>query len=552
MAGFISSSTAFMDYSNPTIYIGGFREGTLRVKIDGKIGDETFTIANWRNINETDKYSAFRYTIEVKDAERQALWQKMSCESIIPVTYRLANIINGMTYYSEADASYVITMQNAQPIITASVAAENTANLTGDSRKLIKYYSNAKASFTAEGRMGAVIDESLYIIRNGVNSAYSTECTFENVESNEFIFSAEDSRGFPTVETLKPEMVEYIPLTNNIADNRPDALGNMTIACSGNYFNDTFGAVHNTITAKCRYTISGSAFTDNWVDMTINHYSNGTYYASADIVIENFNQNQSYIFETWVQDKLDTVTQTSDNIKSMPIFHWGENDFVFEVPVEFKGGASLGDTDVDGDLNVTGDLRLKGSGNYGNTLRFGDGDYCYIREETDDVLTIYSKQLNLKAREGVYVNDNKIPYMQNGSWTPYLTSGTVASYTAQKGTYSIVGNTDNEVTVSVGFYIKATCNSGYQNEGIVIRGLPFYPNFAVAGGGMCSGACVVGGFNFQCFVLETNGEITTRVQACNNTDVSNLSTSASGCRYPSGGGEITLSGTITFFEKSSG
>jgi hypothetical protein len=67
-----------------------------------------------------------------------------------------------------------------------------------------------------------------------------------------------------------------------------------------------------------------------------------------------------------------------------------------------------------------------------------------------------------------------------------------------------------------------------------------------AGGGMCAGAYVSAGFTFQCFVAETDGTISTRVQACNNTSATNLSTSKSGCWYPSGGGEITISGTITY------
>ena len=59
---------------------------------------------------------------------------------------------------------------------------------------------------------------------------------------------------------------------------------------------------------------------------------------------------------------------------------------------------------------ITGDLRLKGSGNYGNTLYFGDSDYCYIAELSDDVLTIYgSKGINLATYEGdVKINDERV------------------------------------------------------------------------------------------------------------------------------------------------
>ena len=42
---------------------------------------------------------------------------------------------------------------------------------------------------------------------------------------------------------------------------------------------------------------------------------------------------------------------------------------------------------------LTGDLRLKtGGGNYGSTLRFGDGDYAYLAEDEDDHLSIYASK----------------------------------------------------------------------------------------------------------------------------------------------------------------
>ena len=43
---------------------------------------------------------------------------------------------------------------------------------------------------------------------------------------------------------------------------------------------------------------------------------------------------------------------------------------------------------------ITGNLRLKGSGNYGNTLNFGDGDYVHISEPTDDHLEIKGSYIN--------------------------------------------------------------------------------------------------------------------------------------------------------------
>lgn len=442
-------------------------------------------------------------------------------------------------------------MATNNPIITASVVDVNeiTKALTGDANKLIKFYSNAYAIMSAKAQGDAAIDNDMYIIRNGNNTGYGTEHTFNNIESNVFTFSAEDSNGNIGTVTVAPRMVNYIKLTCNIAKNRPDALGNMTVACTGNYFNDTFGAVANTLSVQYRYKAYNGTYSA-WSAMTVTKNGN-SYYASAELTIPEFSQNLFYSFETRAIDKLMTVPSAVSTVKSIPMFHWGENDFVFEVPVTFNAGAEgasggLGENNtVDGDLNVTGNLRLKGSGNYGNTLLFGDGTYCYISEPSDDVMHIKAKQLHLVASGGVFVDGYAIPILDKGIWTPTLNSSAISYYTTQYGWYSKMGQ-----TVTVGFFIKATCNSGYQSTNISISGLPFTPMFSAAGGGMCSGAYISGGFNFQCFIAETSGQITTRVQSCNNTSATNLSTSASGCCYRSSGGEITLSGTITFMSNS--
>jgi hypothetical protein len=155
-------------------------------------------------------------------------------------------------------------------------------------------------------------------------------------------------------------------------------------------------------------------------------------------------------------------------------------------------------------------------------------------------MTIKASKINLEANS-INANGSAIPEMETGVWTPKLYDSAVSSYTTQYGWYSKMGN-----IVCLGFFVKATCRSGYTTTVVSVSGAPFYPLYSAAGGGMCSGAYVSAGFTFQCFVAGTGGMITTRVQACNNTTATNLATSSSGCHYPNGGGEITLSGTITF------
>lgn len=459
---------------------------------------------------------------------------------------------NGSTHIGTSSCNFTATVNEgiSRPTITATITDQNavTLALTGDSDVLVRYYSTAYVAMSATAHNGASLVRQS--ITNGSTTYETSTATFANIETGVFSLSATDSRDFTTTVgrnlVTANKFVPYVRLTCNIENTKPDASGNIDVQCTGSFFNGSFGAVANTLTVKCRYKPQGGSYSD-WYTMTVT--KNGNYYgAYYSFTIPSFNYLSTYIFECQAIDKLATVSSTPNTAKSLPVFHWSKDNFVFEVPVTFNAGVDNSgatastsmDQTVDGDLHVTGDLRLKGSGNYGNTLRFGDGNYCYITEPTDDVMTIKASSINLEANN-VKVYGNPIPTLATGVWSPTLSSSSVSSYSTQYGWYSKMGQ-----TVSVGFFVKATCRSGYNSTLVTISGLPFSPMYASAGGGMCAGAYISAGFTFQCFVAETDGSITTRVQACNNTTTANLSTSKSGCWYPSGGGDITISGTITY------
>lgn len=400
---FYDTDNPIVTYSNPT----GENVTALEIGIFNDTGSQSY-IPYRSDISKTGTSYTFNFT----DAEREVL--RAACtENSLAVRFYIRTTLGSTIYLSYL--ARTLTINDANPIIRASVVDINdtTFALTGARNKLIKYFSNAHASMTAEAQKGASINEDLYIIRNGSNSAYEDTHIFENVESNSFVFSAEDSRGNIGTTTVEIPMVDYVKLTCNMASNRPDALGNMTVACSGNYFNDTFGRVENELSVQYRYAISGSAFTATWYDMEVTKYSD-SYYATADFVIDDYNQNLAYIFETRAIDKLSTISSNSGAVKSTPIFHWGENDYAFEVPVYLNNG-------VEGDLKVSGDLWLKGSGNYGNTIYFGDKSYVSISEATDDALTFKSAAINFDVLGlsvyGSVLSDFVVEQGTSNSWS---------------------------------------------------------------------------------------------------------------------------------------
>lgn len=433
--------------------------------------------------------------------------------------------------------------------------------------------------------------------------------SFGNVPNGLFSFELEDSRGYITKPgrdlSAAGRFIEYFHPTCSIGNDKPDTHGNLTINCRGSWFNSSFGATDNSITVQYRYKLGQDEWANTeseWHPMTVS-ISGNSYDATASFAIPNFDYKAGYVYEARVTDKLFTSHSTEYEVKSSALFSWSDQDFEFNVPVKFNAGAegieggsggSTGDLSqyalksdiptvlpnpyaltingqtydgtravtvaagegsnlssggvIDGDLIITGNLHLKGAGNYGNNIYMGDGTYVSFSENTDDNLSITATSVTLAASDtlslyggNVKVNGSPLASGTNGTWTPSLSSSAISSYTVRQGWYQQVGN-----VVTLGFNIKATCNSGYNSTSISISGLPVTPRYDASGGGMCSGAYVSAGFNFECWVASTSGTITGRVQACNNTTAANLSTSASGLFYRSGGGEITLSGTICY------
>lgn len=463
----------------------------------------------------------------------------------------LLDLYNGSTPIGTAFCPFTALVNKSASTPTISLPTITDANaaataLTGSNSKFIRYVSTAAVSLTATARNGAAIRS--VVVTNNARGVEATTgdvaVAIPNMDSTKFSVIATDSRGLTTSITYEIEnedLIPYVKLTCNAGNEIPDTDGNIRLTCSGNYYNGSFGVGANTLAVQCRYKEQGGDF-GAWRTMTISRISNGTYSAYASL--SGLDYRKTYIFECQASDEFMTVSSESAPSRALPVFHWSADNFTFEVPVTFKqgatgieGGSSGSNGTVDGDLQITGNLRLKGSGNYGNILYFGDGSYCYLKEETDDDLTIKASDLNLNV-SNLYLNGGAI---KAGTWTPTLTTAAaVSSYTTQSGWYVRVGN-----VVTVGFNIAVSCKSGYNSTALAISGLPFTPATNAFGGGVMFGAYVNAGFCFEAWAAATTGQITPRLQPCNNTSAGNLQI-ASTAYYPSGTASMTLGGTITY------
>lgn len=341
---------------------------------------------------------------------------------------------NGDTLLGTESCTFKVMASSytSSPTLSPVIKDTNDATyaLTGNRNILVRYHSTASVTINAEAKNGATIKTQT--VTNGNRTLNGPTCEFTNVEYGYFSFAVTDSRGYSTNSgrdlTTAGRFVEYIKLTCTQANSKPDANGNMTLSCSGNYFNGNFGAAYNTLRVQYRYKMLGGAYTD-WASMGVT--KNGNTY-TASVAISELDYQMTYVFETRAIDSLMSVTASSKAVRSQPVFHWGEEDFVFEVPVTFNAGATGAaeefDGNIKGDCNITGNLRLKGTGNYGNKILFGDGEYVSLFEATDDDLTIKATDIEIEAQNLLLDSEVNV----NGSFS--INGEMVYDYVVSQGT----------------------------------------------------------------------------------------------------------------------
>ncbi len=232
-----------------------------------------------------------------------------------------AELVSGITFAKGSSLSYT-----------------TTTALTGDSSKFIKYYSSAAVATGAAARNSATLKSQK--ITCGAKNITTASGTISAVESGSFQFSATDSRGYTTTQTVTKTLVEYVKLTCSLDASAPTTAGVATLKINGNCFNGSFGAVANTLTVQYRYKTQGGTYS-SWTAAAATKSGN-TY--SASVSISGLDYKTTYIFQARALDKLDTKESNEQTRNTLPVFDWGKDDFK-----------------VNGDFHVTGATALDGN-----------------------------------------------------------------------------------------------------------------------------------------------------------------------------------------------
>ena len=240
---------------------------------------------------------------------------------------------NGDILVGEASCLLYADVDEAdcRPAISVEVADTNqkTTALTGDSNTLIRYYSNPKVTAEYAAKNSAAV--ASYTMTHNGKTYTADSVVIEGAERGEFQFAVTDSRGLTANLSVTKPVIPYVKLTCNLAANKPDGDGNMTLAASGNFFAGSFGAEENTLTVQYRYKLSGTPWQEEqWQDMESVVTGNGY---TAQTELTDLDYRQAYTFQIRATDQLATVNSAEYTARAMPVFDWGERDFQFHVPV---------------------------------------------------------------------------------------------------------------------------------------------------------------------------------------------------------------------------
>ena len=246
------------------------------------------------------------------------------------------NTYSGDTLLGTKTCSFTATTNESlcKPTLSPTVEDSNSeaVALTGNANTFIRYISDAAITSGAAAQNSATLKSIK--VTCGSQSITTSTGTIQKVDSGTFTFTATDSRGYSTTQTIEKTLINYINPTCNLNISNPTTDGNLSFTITGNYFNSSFGAVNNTLSVSYKYKAGSGNYSDN-IEVTNITLNNNTY--TANISLTGLDYKETYTFQAFTIDKIKSVNSAEKVIKTTPVFSWSNDDFEFNVPVKFSG-----------------------------------------------------------------------------------------------------------------------------------------------------------------------------------------------------------------------
>ena len=238
----------------------------------------------------------------------------------------ICNTYRGDTLIGSSQAVFTASADPALCAPSLTVTAQNTDPVTrlvtGREDLFVRYRSVAACQISAAAQKGA----TLVSVTCQGQPVEGDSYTVDPVEGETLTFIATDSRGYTTTFPLTLALLPYVLLTVNATVQRTDPTGGEAVlTLKGSCWQGSFPLLENRLTAA--WAVGDETYT---AELPIRE--DHTYY--QEILLQGLDYRQSHLVSVSVADAVMTADQALTVQKGLPVFHWGEEDFQFHVPVD--------------------------------------------------------------------------------------------------------------------------------------------------------------------------------------------------------------------------
>ena len=336
--------TSFTDEDSPTIEFKNHLGNSVdKLSVCLSLDNYYATIP----YREVDK-NATKYTFNFTPEEKALIYQYTKNTDSLSVSFYIKTDMDGLSDSENKHKLFsTLNIKNADPEITLECNEVGYQDLIGDPKKFIRDYNKIHCVATPTLKKGATA-ENLFIINRRDKYIDGAEGYIENTDVDYFDAGLDDSRGKPANANVKLTMIEYIPLTCNVEaeiklSETDTEQAEIKFTVSGNYFNQSFGAKHNSLRIEVNATGSNGGATSEVVEISDDDFDGDTY--SVSHTITGLSYKETWIVNASASDEiLKNVVGRSKSLTSVPVFDWSDEDFNFNVPVSFSAGIDLPQT----------------------------------------------------------------------------------------------------------------------------------------------------------------------------------------------------------------
>lgn len=303
-------------------------------------------------------------TKEGRISQTEVKFSETNVPFAIPTTfyYEIPNAKSGVctitcrTYKNSTDTTVLGNPTTCTFVATASEARcapdmwcmantldEESSHMTGNDTTMIRYVSMISCINNPTAQNGATITQRT--VNGTVMTGDFSEPEFIiEPDTNKFVFTATDSRGYTSTSVITLTSQDYVPLTcNPILARTSSTASTVNMTLSGNFYNRNMGARNNELTIKYRYKEDGDPSFGSYTTVTSGITYTGTTYKTTATLTGPFDYTKTYIFEIYVADGDDAsgyalmrLTKEVTVLPGIPVFDWGKNDFNVNVDFMLK------------------------------------------------------------------------------------------------------------------------------------------------------------------------------------------------------------------------